>query len=930
MMVERPLNRLLLPLAGLLLLAFALRLFRLDFQSIWWDEGISLHLATSGLGDIIRDRLDNIHPPLYFFILKGWLALVGVSPFTGRYLSALASLGQVALVFAAVRSWGGRRNLLPWIAAVLILLSPLSVIYGQEIRVYAMLPLAYLTMLLLAERLLTGDKVDNRTLLFLVVAEWIGLHLHYIALFAVAYIALWGVAALARRRDKTALRRWLVAQTIVALASLPWFLMVVSNWTAIQAEANAGTFTTEPVPLSFLFAQVWAFQLTGLAGSLSSRFVQIGAALAVGLAVSLFAARMAAGGRQRPVTLRVAAHWLVPLISALVVWSVRSFSHPRYIIMFAAMFIPLAAFLLYPARRRLERVAALLLAACLIALSVWGLGRYFFHPGAAKPDMRGVARFLESTAGRDDLILVPDTDWSLPFEYDGPADVVMPHLGESNNNAESVLNRVLGCAGSPCAPSRRVFVVDYPRGTRDWQGRLPFELERRGYWLNETNFDDLAVREYRLLEPDEPLPTCDAPELIRPAARFGPLLLESAWMQQGAAADTAIAVALCWRLLDPTAETFVGSLILRDPLTGERIAQGDTTLIDPDGAPTTHWSPGATVMTYHLLPLPPGTPPVDLDLALGVYSGSEDNIRPVEAADVQGNALGELLPLGDIGLSSPIGLSSTPYDVESPPLWEESHESAGLRLLGARFSPGPYRPGQTIRVGLTWQSAADALPDIRPTLILEQGNVALVENADAPANGRYPTDRWSRDEIVFENRDIRVPAEAEGDALLSLMIDGVRIELGKVAIEGATINFERPPVTVPVDVIFGEDIALIGFDPPPSVDPSRPVPLTLYWQSLSDNIETGYTVFVHLLAEDGRIIAQHDSPPANGGRPTDEWLMEEYVIDPHELTWREPDYSGPARLSVGLYEPVSGERPATADGFDHFILPVMITVEPAG
>ncbi|MBW7958686.1 MAG: hypothetical protein H3C69_03930, partial [Candidatus Promineofilum sp.] len=81
-------------MVGLLLLAFALRLLRLDYQSLWWDEGISLHLATSGFGEIIRDRLDNIHPPLYFFILKGWLALVGVSPFTGRYLSTLASLTQ--------------------------------------------------------------------------------------------------------------------------------------------------------------------------------------------------------------------------------------------------------------------------------------------------------------------------------------------------------------------------------------------------------------------------------------------------------------------------------------------------------------------------------------------------------------------------------------------------------------------------------------------------------------------------------------------------------------------------------------------------------------------------------------------------------------------------------------------------------------------
>ena len=52
-----------------LLLAFALRLYRLDGQSIWVDEGISLHLATSSLAEIIANRAANIHPPLYFFLL---------------------------------------------------------------------------------------------------------------------------------------------------------------------------------------------------------------------------------------------------------------------------------------------------------------------------------------------------------------------------------------------------------------------------------------------------------------------------------------------------------------------------------------------------------------------------------------------------------------------------------------------------------------------------------------------------------------------------------------------------------------------------------------------------------------------------------------------------------------------------------------------
>jgi len=53
----------------LVLIAFALRLYRIDYQSIWRDEGVSLHLAASSIPVILADRAGNVHPPLYFILL---------------------------------------------------------------------------------------------------------------------------------------------------------------------------------------------------------------------------------------------------------------------------------------------------------------------------------------------------------------------------------------------------------------------------------------------------------------------------------------------------------------------------------------------------------------------------------------------------------------------------------------------------------------------------------------------------------------------------------------------------------------------------------------------------------------------------------------------------------------------------------------------
>jgi 4-amino-4-deoxy-L-arabinose transferase-like glycosyltransferase len=950
-------------LAALLLLllgAYALRLYRLDAQSLWWDEGISLHLATSSAADIVRDRLNNIHPPLYFFLLKGWLALVGVSPFTGRYLSVVAGLLQVALVFAAAgfvverfRARTGEKSALKrwttnggaaWLAAGLMLLSPLSVIYSQEIRVYALLPVVYLALLLLAGRWLTATHHSPpatrspASLPLLALTAWFALHLHYIALFGVAAVGGWGVFVLWRRRDWAGLRRWLLAFALVGAASLPWLLAVAANWPAVQAEAAAGTFATEPVPLPFLFAQVWVFHLTGLAGALSSPFVRLGAAVAAVLAGGLLAAaigdtlarRQPAGSSPAAarLLLRLAAFWALPLLGGLLVWSVRSFSHPRYITMFAALLVPLVALLMAAARTPLRRCAAALLGLCLVALSLWGLRHYFFDPATAKPDVRGAARFLEATAAPDDLILVPDTDWSLPFEYRGATPVLMPAVAQSPHDPDAVLTAALDCtAGRPCAQSGRVFVLDYRRGTRDWQSRLPFELARRGHWAATTDFGDVVVNEYRLGDSAGPLPACDTPDVGRPAARFGPLALTGAWLGQGAASDTAVAVALCWRL-DDTATDVSASLVLRDPLTGEIVAQQDTPLLDGDGAPAGRWQPGDEVITYHVLPLSPGTPPLAFALALGVYEGGAADVQLLEARDAAGAPLGRLLPLGDVALAPPVGLRASLYGVEGSPLLSRPTAAVGgLRLLGFSAPPGPFRPGQTIRVRLTWQGAS-GLGDVRPSLALEVGGAPVAENADAPAQGRYPTDRWAAGERVTEVRDVRVPAEAVGAAELVVRVNGERLAAIPVEIGGATAEFAPPTAAVAADATFGDVIRLVGFDPPPeTVDPAQPVPITLYWQALAGDISTGYTVFVHLLADDGRLIAQSDAVPAGGARPTNEWLAGEYVSDRHQLAWRETGYSGPVRLAVGLYDPLTGARLPTADG-DLFVLPTTLTVAP--
>ena len=140
------------------LLAFGLRLFRLDYQSLWVDEAISAYLTTLSPAQIILNRANGLHPPTYFLALAGWTALAGRSEFSLRFFSVGAGLLLVPLLYHVCRRLFGdpRTGLL---VAFLAALSPASIVYAQETRMYILLLPAYLVVL---SYTLAPDGLDRR------------------------------------------------------------------------------------------------------------------------------------------------------------------------------------------------------------------------------------------------------------------------------------------------------------------------------------------------------------------------------------------------------------------------------------------------------------------------------------------------------------------------------------------------------------------------------------------------------------------------------------------------------------------------------------------------------------------------------------------------------------------------------------------------
>jgi uncharacterized membrane protein len=124
-------------LVVILLLAFALRVSRLDRLPLWWDEGLSAHLAGRPPLDLLGEMQATNHadPPVYPFVLGGWRVLVGSSPFALRFFSALLGVVAVALTWAVGRWLTGKRSAL--LASLFVALAPMQVYYTREAKSYA-------------------------------------------------------------------------------------------------------------------------------------------------------------------------------------------------------------------------------------------------------------------------------------------------------------------------------------------------------------------------------------------------------------------------------------------------------------------------------------------------------------------------------------------------------------------------------------------------------------------------------------------------------------------------------------------------------------------------------------------------------------------------------------------------------------------------
>ena len=150
------------------------------------------------------------------------------------------------------------------------------------------------------------------------------------------------------------------------------------------------------------------------------------------------------------------------------------------------------------------------------------------------------------------------------------------------------------------------------------------------------------------------------------------------------------------------------------------------------------------------------------------------------------------------------------------------------------------------------------------------------------------------------------------------------------ALTDAQLTAIQFPVNGGEGANFGGEMQLLGYDlATPAAQPGQSLELTVYWRSLIP-MDRNWSIFVHVVDEDGVIVAQRDRYPAQGALATTLLTPGQTWADRYVIPLPEAAYAPmAAQLVVGLYDLADGARLALPDGVDAYALgPVAITARP--
>jgi 4-amino-4-deoxy-L-arabinose transferase-like glycosyltransferase len=775
----------------LTLIGFGLRLQKLGLQPLWGDEGWSLYFATQSLPQLLALTAIDIHPPLYYILLKAWLFVVGVGAEEARLFSVM--VGTLLIPVVSVLGHRLFNQRIGVIAAAVTAVMPMAIYYSQEVRMYGLVTLlgalsvyffiknedVYQRNTKLKDRTLAGPPHHHPYLLAYVFTSVAALYTMYYAAFFVLFQLLYRLLTCLRQARLTVV---LGPFVYIGLLYLPWLIYAgprLVNYVQNKRDVE------EYIPLSLLRFFGDHFVAFSLGHILTDLRGYVWLALIMVIVASLgFVVTLSSKNKQH---LLLYLYLLAPLALGYAINLIFPFT-PRFFertLLLAApaywLFIAVGIIWLWD---RQYLLAGTVVVAMFVVVAI-GLFSFYTTPRYPHEDYRPLLTDIAARATPEDTVLA-SYQWQLGFYRaylppPRPKLFTVPGWGQGWSSQATENPQLISDLTGIFARSPRLWFPAYQARGHIWEDEAETAISSLGY---PTLLQWYGPQTKLTLAGSAQMP----PNQVPPANFENRLSLLEATVGGEAyeAGRDIVPVELIWQKIDDLGSEHRVNLRLVDA-TGRTWATRDS---QPRAGQTSFAdiSSGDILTDHHGLLTPAGAPLGRYRLLLSVRQVS--NAHPLDLLDEAGQPLGPELPLAEIDLITP----RPPVKASVLPVQTAVNATFGqqLRLVGYSLGDEPFKAGESLPLTLFWESLVDH-PDSLTVLVQLQdiSDQTVVSYQKEPI---WPTNAWEQGTILRDPHDFILPATLP-PAEYRLVVGLLTAKQNRLEVDGDLQL--RPPSTGP-------------------------------------------------------------------------------------------------------------------------------------
>ncbi len=480
-------------LLGGIIVSAVLQFSTIGWRHIWHDESFTAMLIDYDVAELLERAAIDVHPPLYYLLLKGWAELFGVSEAALRGFSAVFMIGAVAVTFVLVRHLLG--SLAARAGLITATIGAFIVRYGMEMRMYGLAAFIGATATYLFVRLIDHSLRRAWWIVYAILITAL-IYTHYFASLLVVVHGLYLLLELRRQNPRTKWSKLLKSRPVIywvlsglgaAVLFLPWLPKFLD-----QASVVNNGFWIEPVNFLTPFQTLSTMLMLRPLEEIPLVAQLLLGVLLVWFVWATFRVLQRAKAAQRNALILMIGYVVVPalILAAVSLGPSASVYYTRYFSLFAPVFYATIGAICYLALSKKAQLYDKLAVLGVLAVLLVGTASVYL-PGEFRDfrndryTMRDLAAIIEEQGSPDDVIISTALGTYFDIRYYNPTsnEVRIKHDGNSGyygnwslvHDRDDILLRHFDGLNPPSGHVWLVFdqYESLPDVPKDWQAVTP-------------------------------------------------------------------------------------------------------------------------------------------------------------------------------------------------------------------------------------------------------------------------------------------------------------------------------------------------------------------------------------------------------------------------------------------------------------------------